>query len=286
MNLKMVFGSAAAVALVGLGVLAGSVAGTGSAGAQTASATPTVTAQTTPSTPGTTTPPVDGLRGMKGRGHGGFAIGHLGQGATAENATRQITNTTEIIALVKSDLAYATGKMDTANVQKWIDGADELLKSAQSANSSSQYGQAIAYAEAARQLALTADQQMAQELGASTLPSYNQLPLRRGMHDTAGTTTVTQAQASWVLANSYNRLVAEATQVSSASNASTATPYLTDAQNAYRAAYSAYQAGNYTDAVESARLAEKLAHVADAIARASSAPANADTPVTVPAPNF
>jgi len=286
MKLKMVLGSAAAVALMGVGVLAGSIAGTSNAAAQTPATTPTVTAQVTPSTPGANTPPVDGLRGMKGRGHGGFDGGHLGQGATADNATRQITSTTEIIALVKSDLAYATGKMDTANVQKWINGADELLKSAQSANSSSQFGQAVAYAEAARQLALTADQQMAQELGASTLPSYSQMPQRRGMHDVTGTSTVTQAQASWVLANTYNRLVAEATRVSGASNAATATPYLTDAQNAYRAAHSAYQAGNYSDAVASAKLAEKLAHVADAIVRASTAPANADTPVTVPAPNF
>jgi hypothetical protein len=226
------------------------------------------------------------MGGMKGRGHGGFGIGHLGQGATADNASRQITNATELIALVKSDLAYATGKMDTADVQRWINGADELLKSAQSANSISQYGQAVAYAEAARELAMTADRQMAQELGADTLPSYSQLPQRRDMPATTGSATETQAQASWVLANTYNRLVAEATQVSGASNAATATPYLTDARNAYRAAYSAYQAGNYSDAVASARLAEKLAHVADAIVRASTAPANADTPVTVPAPNF
>jgi len=223
---------------------------------------------------------------MKGRGHGDFVLGHLGPGATADSATRQITNTTELIALVKSDLAYATGKMDTANVQRWINGAEELLRSAQSANSNSQFGQAVAYAEAARELAMTSDQQMAQELGATTLPSYSQLPQRRGMRETTSTATVTQAQASWVLANTYNRLVAEGTQVSGASNASTATPYLTDAQNAYRAAHSAYQAGNYSDAVASAKLAERLSHVADAIVRASTAPANADTPVTVPAPNF
>jgi hypothetical protein len=99
-------------------------------------------------------------------------------------------------------------------------------------------------------------------------------------------TTVTQAQASYILANTYERLVAQGNLVDSASNASQATPYLTDAQNAYRDAYNAYQAGNYTEAVQAAKLAERLAGVAGTIVRAPAAPANSDTPVTVPAPNF
>jgi HEPN domain-containing protein len=218
-----------------------------------------------------------------GRGHGDFG-GPFG-GATADGATRAITNATSLITLVKSDLAYATGKMDTADVQRWVNGAETLLASAQSANGSSQYGKAVSYAQAARELAMTADSKMALALGAANLPSNGQLP-QRGDKGTSANTTVTQAQASRILAETYNRLLGQATIIKSASNASEATPYLTDAQNSYKTAYDAYQAGKYSDVLASARLAEKLSHVAEAIVRASTAPANADTPVTVPAPNF
>jgi hypothetical protein len=224
---------------------------------------------------------------MGGRGHGrGDFGGERGfMGATADGASQAITNATDTIALVKSDLAYATGKMDTADVQKWLDSADALLASAQNANTASQYGQASAYANAARELAMAARSVMAQELGADTLPSYSQLPQRPDRDGTTAT-ALTQAQASRILAEAHNHLVAQEAVISNASNASEATPYLVDAQDAYRAAYDAYQAGSYDDAAASARLAGKLAHVAESIARASTAPANADTPVTVPAPNF
>ncbi len=54
-----------------------------------------------------------GTRG--GRGHGGgYGGDFIGRGATADNATRQITSTNELITLVEADLAYANGKMDTA----------------------------------------------------------------------------------------------------------------------------------------------------------------------------
>lgn len=289
MNVKTLIGSAMAVALLGVGVLAGSVAGTGGAAAQTpsATATPSTTNPTAPANPymGMHGGP-DG-RGMHDGGFGGrgFGMGRGYQGATADNATQQISNTMSLITQVKSDLAYATGKMDTADVQRWLTGADNLLKSAQTANSSSQYGQAVAYAQAARELAMTADLQMAQKLGADKLPSYSQMPMR-GDKDASANTTVTQAQASYILANTYNRLVTEGTLVKSSPNASLATGYLTDAQNAYKVAYDAYQAGKYSDAVASARLAEKLSGVAGAVAQAATAPANSDTPVTVPAPNF
>jgi hypothetical protein len=190
---------------------------------------------------------------------------------------------------VKSDLAYANGKMDTAAVQRWLDGADALLKSAQSANSSSQFGQAVAYAQAARELAMTARSQIAQELGADQLPSNSQLPQRgdRGLPGmVAGDTAVTQVQASYILAETYNRLVAQAASAQGSANASQASTYITDAQNAYKTAYDAYQAGNYSDAASSARLAGQLSKVAGAIINAATAPSNADTPVAVPAPNF
>ncbi len=298
MNIKLLIGSATAAALMGIGVLAGGVAGSERASAQSASPTPQPNApQTAPATPPSGSP----HGGVRGHGPGGFGGGDfdrggfgpggrgldgpLGNGATADVAARQITNTTTLLNLVKSDLAYANGKMDTADVQRWVNGADALLKSAQSANSSSQYGQAVGYANAARELAMLADSQMAQKLGADKLPSYSQRP-QRPDRGALTTTTLTQAQASRILAQTYNHLVAQATLIKSASNAGQASSYLTDAQNAYKAAYSAYQAGKYNDAAASAKVAEQLARVAEGVVRAANAPANADTPVTVPAPNF
>jgi hypothetical protein len=296
MKMKLLIGSAIATALVGVGVLTGSVMGADRAGAQTPSVTPQpTTAPAKVPTTDTAKPPADfpyGGRGGHGHGPGGFGDkgfggGKLGRGATADNATRVITNVTNLITLAKGDLAYATGKMDTADVERWIAGAESLLKSAQSANTGSQYGQAVAYAGAAGQLAMTAQQQMAKELGADVLPSYSQRPQRgnKGMGAPANV-TVTQAQASFIVAETYNRLQEQSARVKGASNASEATPYLTDAQNSYKEAYDAYQAGNYSDAVAFAMLAGKLGGVADTVVRASTAPANADTPVAVPAPNF
>ena len=235
MSVKTFIGSAVAVALLGVGILAGSVAGTTGAAAQTPSTTPTP-GVTNPTAP---TNPSQGVPGGRG-GHGGMMGGRGGgldhgyQGATADNATQSISNTTSIITLVKSDLTYATGKMDTADVQRWITGAENLLKSAQTANSNSQFGQAVGYAQAARELAQTADLAMAQKLGADKLPSYSQMPMRGdkgGLNNTG--TTITQAQASYILANTYNRLVTQATVVKSASNASLATGYLTKSDRSH-----------------------------------------------------
>lgn len=312
MNIKTIVGSSMAVALVGAGVLAGNIVGADRASAQ-APVPQASSTQVTPATPGTGTtsptspgtPPADGKDwgGMRGHGGGreGFGPGGFGGmrgdgGATADGASKQITNTTTLITQVKADLAYANGKMDTADVTRWISGADSLLKSAQTANSSAQYGQAVGYAGAARELAGIADSQMALKLGADKLPSYSQRPQGRmgkmgemmgdkGMSVPANV-TITQAQASRILAETYNRLQTQITQTKSAANATQAATYLTDAENAYKAAYTAYQAGKYNDAVTSAMLAGRLGGVAQAIAHASTAPANSDTPVTVPAPNF
>jgi hypothetical protein len=123
---------------------------------------------------------------------------------------------------------------------------------------------------------------MADELTAEALPSNGQIRwMHKGMLDDA--TAPTQAQASYILANTYNRLVGQAAVIGNSSEAAT---YMTEAQGAYSDAYDAYQAGNYESAVTFARLAGKLAGVASSVAGAATAPANADTPVTVPAPNF
>lgn len=296
MKAKTLAGSALAATLLGAGVLMGTVVGNTPASAQTATPSATVTTPSTgaPAAPSTGAP-ADG-QGFKGgsggfgggRGHGGDGI-FGGNAATADGATRAITNATDTITSVNSDLTYATGKMDTAQVQEWLNGASALLKSAESANTASQFGQASAYASAASELARAADSVMAKQLGEANLPSYVARPQRDNGSATTTTPTaptITQAQASRVLAQTYNDLVAKAAAIKSASNASEATPYLTDAQAAYKTAYDAYGAGNYSDAVSAARLASELGRVAATITGASTAPANADTPVTVPAPNF
>jgi hypothetical protein len=299
MQLKVLMSVIVGGILIGIGVLAGSVMGSSGAAAQTPNATPTTTPKSetnpgSPANPGKGWPgDMGGKRGDFGPGgrggHDGFGPEGFGPGgATADGATRQISNTISLITLVKGDLAYAAGKMDTTDVQRWVSGADALLKSAQSANSSSNYGQAVGYARAASELASVAESQMAQKLGADKLPSYSQRPQRPNRPaDPNGTTaTITQAQASRVLQSTYNRLVAQGALLKSAANPGDAATYLTDAQNAYKAAYASYQAGSYSDAVASAKLAGRLAEVSDAILQATSAPNDSNTPVTVPAPNF
>src|SRR6266508_3122113 len=101
MNVKTLIGSAMAVALLGVGVLAGSVAGTGGAAAQTPSATstPSATNPTAPTNPPSGMPGGSGGRGGHDGGFGGrgFDMDPGGMGATSANATQQISNTTSLI---------------------------------------------------------------------------------------------------------------------------------------------------------------------------------------------
>lgn len=305
MKFKVLIGSTMAAALLGLGVLAGSVIGPAQAGAQTPAQTPAATA-----TPGTAQAPSKtpgagdqgggvpfggGMHrgGRGGGGHEGFGFGFgPGREVTADGATRSISSTTSLIDLVKADLAFANGKMDTASAQRWVSGADSLLGKAQSANGASNFEQAAAYAKAASIAASTAYTNMAQKLGADQLPSYSQRPVRGGKGVGHGigigkggidTANITQAQASRLLASTYNRLVGVAAVVAGTADAGT---WLTDAQAAYKTAYDAYQAGNYADAAASARIANELAEVATGVQRAATSPGTSGAPVTVPAPNF
>ncbi|HKP51665.1 MAG TPA: hypothetical protein VJ183_03335 [Chloroflexia bacterium] len=268
--------------------------------------TPTAgTAQATV-TPGANTPVKGdpgfgpGMGGHRGGGPGGFGKGgpggpggHHGDGrggfefATSAGASQAITNATTVINLVKADLAYAMGKMDTAAIEGYLKTADSLLASAQSAFAASQFGKAGGTAEAARSVADVAYSVMAQALGADKLPSYSQRPMHR-MHPDAAqqSVTVTQAQASHVLVRTYEELVVQATLLKNAGSVAEASNLLTSAQNVYKQAYSDYGAGKYNEAVASAKLAGQLSHVVGELIRAANAPANADTPVTVPSPNF
>jgi hypothetical protein len=194
---------------------------------------------------------------------------------------------------VKGDLAYANGKMDTGTVQSWLNQADALLRSAQSASGSSQFGLAVETAGAARDLAGAADLVMAQALGADKLPSYTQRPMmgkgeRHGLVPgvPGAPTGVTQAQASRQLAGLYNTIVARQAQLGRVGNTGDANTYLDDAKEYYRTAYDAYQAGKYDDAFKAASVSQTLLRVAEGLLRAAGAPNSQDAPIQVPAPNF
>lgn len=290
-------GSSMVAAAVFLGTVAAGVS------AQTPPATATSpAAQTTPvpkSTAVAGEKPRSGMpfpgghhkRGMKGGfdefggfGHGGFA-------PTADMANRQITQATEFLTLAKSDLTYATGKMDTANVQKWLNSADSLLKNAQTAVTDTKYERAAQTAHAAMSLIMAAQSQMGYTLGADTLPSASERPMGRPGHKVmgpgmvgpgSGDITVTQAQASRILAGTYDHLVAQDALI----DAADASGYLADAQAAYKTAYDAYNAGKYNDAAFGAKLAGQLAGVARHVQAAADAPDSPDTVVPVPGPTF
>jgi hypothetical protein len=305
MNTKTVvsgLGAFLAATLVTVGTIVGSASAqtsTTTAAPNQPSAQATAKAQ---ATPGSTDAPKDGLPGGGGKrgpgGHGGpdgpggggfpggfDERGPGGKPLTSEGASRQITSTTTLLNLAREDLAYANGKMDTANVSKWLTNAQTLLAQAQTAASASKFGAAGQYAEAAQELVMTAEGQMVQALGADVLPSASRLQGHRGGFrggPDAANITVSQAQASRALAQTYDNLVAQKAQTTD----SAALAYLADAQAAYGSAYTAYGAGKYNEAVASARLAQQLAGVARHVQAAPTAPDNADTVVTVPAPTF
>ncbi|MGI8588227.1 MAG: hypothetical protein ACR2M0_11155 [Chloroflexia bacterium] len=284
---------------IGIPIIAGAASLT-LTGNVSAAAVATPTAQAAPAQPGTNPPaavPGQGnggdLDGPGGHGPGGFGPGgpggrgHDGFGpggatTTVDGANRAITRATSTITSVKSDLAYATGKMDTGSVQTWLNSADALVKTAQTAVTSQQYAQAGADAGAADALARVADTVMAQALGRDKLPSASQ----NNGRTPPTPPTPTQATTSRQLARTYTNLELQGLQLKQAANSGDAATYLTAAQNAYKTAYAAYQAGKYSDAANSAMLADQLGHVADAMLHAASAGTSPDAPVAVPAPNF
>jgi hypothetical protein len=176
--------------------------------------------------------------------------------------------------------------MDTGKVQDWLNRADTLVKSAQSAVSSNQFERAISTAQAARGLASAADTLMAQALGADKLPSYSQRPMK-GRPGANGTVPdATQAQASRMLAGFYNAIIMNEARLSASTTKGDAETYLTAAKDTYRTAYTAYGAGKYNDVRNSVKVGQILLGVADNLLRAGSAPNDPNAPVQVPAPNF
>lgn len=299
MNVRMFAGAALATAALGIGVLAGSIASNNVSAQSTTPTTPgsngTTPPVTNPANPPSTNPqmPGPGMGGPKGfrGGHGDFGgfdgpkggFGHDMKGpATVDTATNAISRTTTLITTVKGDLTYATGKMDTASIQIWLNGADAQVKNAQTAKGASKFEQSVAYAHAAGELAMLAETHMGQTLGFDKLPSASQRPQFPGKFVPANPTTITQAQASRILEHTYNSLVMQKAVLKDGGDVAN---YLTQAQNAYKTAYDAYNAGKYSDAASSARVAGELAKVANQIHVALGA-TSSDQPVTVPAPNF
>ncbi len=320
MNWKVVAGALALSVLMAASALVGSIA-LHTASADSLGGAPAVPAAQAATTPAPATTPVTtpeaktgspnggkrggpggagpgfggpGFGGQRGGGPGfggpGFE-GHDGGATTADGANRVISATTGLITSVKADLTYATGKMDTATVADWVSKADGLLASAQSAVTAGQFGKAAATVQAASTLARTADLLMQQALGADKLPSYTTNAGRGFGRDHMGmggttATAPTQAQSSRELAGFYNELVAQAAVLKATGGAGDASTYLTAAQARYSAAYTAYQAGKYSDAHNAVAVGRSLLEVADSLARAATVPTSTDAPVAVPAPNF
>ena len=90
---------------------------------------------------------------------------------SAEQAEQVIINTERLMALPIEDLSFADGKIDTRRAQDWLDKAAGLLTVSRDVFARGSYGQAVAYAEAARTLADMADMLMAQALGTEKLLS-------------------------------------------------------------------------------------------------------------------
>jgi hypothetical protein len=299
---KIIFSAIMMSGVLFVGVIAGGVmqpkasaalpaAFVGQLAQSTATAVPSTPGPATTAVPKAERPDMPYGRGGHGRGGKGGRHGGLGgpgrhiEAATADGAARSISQTIGIITLVKADLAYATGKMDTATVQSWLNNADTLLNSARGANISGQYGRAALTANAAGELAWAADLLMAQALGAEVLPSNAQRSMRGRDGMRGGVTTptgLTQAQASRELASLYNSIVMRGALQGTADS----TNYLNIAKEYYRTAYNAYGAGNYADAYKAAAVARRLLGVSDSLLRANTAPNNVDTPVQVPAPTF
>jgi hypothetical protein len=315
MNMKTLTGTMVLAAALGIGVLAGSLLSpSASAGihmtqvGQTTQATATAAPDTQkPALPG------GGMPGHRGRGPGGpgghgpgdghgFGPGpgpdggpggRFGGAYTADGATRAISSTTSFITLVKGDLAYATGKMDTGTAQDWVNKADGLLTSAQTANSGGEYGKAVETAHAARELAQAAELLMQQALGPETLPSFSQRQFPGGGHRGPGpgpgvgpsaNITVTQAQASRVLAGLYDSITMQEALLNNSTSKGDAATYLAAAQAQYSKAYTAYQAGSYKEAAGAAHIGHELLEVVNALLRAGTAPNGPDVPVQVPPP--
>ena len=171
--------------------------------------------------------------------------------------------------------------------------ADALLTSAQTANSGGEYGKAVEIANAARELAQAAELLMQQALGADTLPSFSQRQFPGGGHKGPGlgpgigpsaNITVTQAQASRVLAGLYNNITMQEALLNNSTNKGDAATYLAAAKAQYSKAYTAYQAGSYKEAAGAAHVGHELLEVVNALLRAGTAPNGPDTPVQVPPP--
>ncbi len=227
---------------------------------------------TTPSA--TTTPSQRPGPGPKGNFPGGFpgSRGRFGDPTARASA---------LIDRAKSDLANAQGKMDTTQVQAWLNQAATALSAAQSAQSSNKTFEARADAGAAQELALAAETQIRAKTGTTPTPSAT--PTNRPTGSNGTPTIPPQARTSRALAGTYRALIEERDSLQASNPGGNWSSILSDAEGFYKDAYSAYNASNYDQASVDARIA---GHLGRAVGLAVSATKDPTQPVTVPAPNF
>lgn len=272
-------------ALVALMMLAGLlfVNVGGVAQAQTASPTPPASGTPSTGTPPSGTPPQRGPGNHGGPGGKGDPGDHAGPGAAATlaSATSELASTSQKITTAKTDLAYAKGKMDTAQVEALIAKADGLYTQADTALKASEFAKASTYARAAKDVVSAATDLMSSALG-TALPSAANRPARPTAPTAATETDGGKARVSRELSRTYQELVNAATEAK-ANSSSDVSFYLTTSQQFYKQAYDLYNAGKFDQASQVVRPIKNLLHAADSLLHLNEQP---NQPVTVPAPTF
>jgi hypothetical protein len=213
------------------------------------------------SAPGDNAPSGPDLEAGSKEGPGG-----LGDAVTAQGAARVIGMAAQFMEVPRGDLAFANGKMDTKRAAKWIEEAGGLLEKAEDEFVSLRYGQAVAYAEAARALAGTAGMLIAQTLGSSKLPSHQEGSGNdQALKATRQGEPPTREQVNRELVQVHEDIVGHDTQAAFRA----AGGYLAEALTAYKTAYDTYRDGNYPAASDAGRLARGLLRVIDELINAT-----------------
>ena len=131
---------------------------------------------------------------------------------------------------------------------------------------------------------MAADQLMVAKLG-NQLPSQANRPTPPAppVQPTGATAPSPQARVSRDLAHSYADIVSQRDALNAANLGGFWSDVLKQAEDQYKDAYTAYQAGNYDQAAASVQVADHLARAIDHALHVSSDPSK---PVSVPAPQF
>ncbi|HEX5417876.1 MAG TPA: hypothetical protein VFZ25_19635 [Chloroflexota bacterium] len=210
----------------------------------------------------------------------GAAISHATTAAgsasgSAANAKHPdaIARATAMIDRAKAEVSAAQGKVDVSYAPGWVVQAAAERDAARGAQAGGKTAPARELAAAAQELALAA-----------------QLLVRQTPANASATTSGTgpsnispQTRTSQELAQVYRGLVNQGFALQSTGLGGSWADNLTQAKSLYQAAFTAYNAGDYTTA---SRNAITIGHLTRAINHGVMAETDPTRPVTVPAPKF